>query len=823
MKKSIYVLLTFVLLFTGYNQNYAKNKIDKKKAILTGTIINKNTKEPVAYATVTIKGTQLGVTSNYKGQYKLTCPMGTFTVVASSLGYKGQERKITIKSEETYKISFEIESDVFNVNEVVVTGDRESHKRKESPTIVNVISPKLMGVTQSVTLSEGLNFSTGLRMETDCQNCGSSQVRMNGMEGQYSQILINSRPIFSGLAGVYGLELIPSSMLEKVEVVRGGGSAIYGSNAIAGTINLILKDPLTNSYELGINSGLVGVGIKGSGNVATDNSINFNASVVTDDHKSGLSVFGFQRNSDHFDVDGDKFSELTDIDNTTVGARMFNRFGDRAKLTFNYFHISETRRGGNDFDKPEHEAGIAESLKHKINTAALVFDKFYREADKLSIYASGQHVKRNAYYGAERDLSAYGHTKNFSYNVGASYNAKFNGVSSLVAGIENTGSTLKDIKEGYPKSFINNKGEIETIHTDNITVADQKSITTGLFTQYTLKLNKFTATLGARLDYYDITDDAKKTDDKNTDQDGLVFVPRVSLLYDATPELQLRGSFSQGYRAPQIFDEDLHIEIAGAKQIRTVNADDLKKETSNSFMLSADFNKQIGKTSLGVLVEGFYTKLNDAFVSSPEIDEATNVMVFTRENAEDGATIAGVNTEIKISPIRQLTFISGLTIQQSKYSKTQDYDNMGFISEKKFLRTPDVYGFATIDWDFAPNFELALSANFTGKMLTPYEGENFTVEEEALKNKIEAKAASMGEDAEFIMIRETPSFVDMGAKISYNVPLRNMDLKIFTGIKNIFQSYQDDFDTGEARDAGYIYGPRNPRTIYFGIKIGNLL
>jgi len=132
---------------------------------------------------------------------------------------------------------------VLGIEEVVVTGDRNKTNRTESSTIVSILTPKLFATIQSVTLSEGLNFCPGLRMENNCQNCGFSQVRMNGMEGPYSQILINGRPIFSGLAGVYGLELIPSSMIERVEVVRGGGSALYGSNAIAGTINLIFKRP----------------------------------------------------------------------------------------------------------------------------------------------------------------------------------------------------------------------------------------------------------------------------------------------------------------------------------------------------------------------------------------------------------------------------------------------------------------------------------------------------------------------------------------------------------------------------------------------------
>lgn len=90
-----------------------------------------------------------------------------------------------------------------------------TQKRTEAPIIVNTLSPKLFATTQSLTLSEGLNFSPGLRLENNCQNCGFTQVRMNGMEGPYSQILINSRPIFSGLAGVYGLELIPTNMIEK--------------------------------------------------------------------------------------------------------------------------------------------------------------------------------------------------------------------------------------------------------------------------------------------------------------------------------------------------------------------------------------------------------------------------------------------------------------------------------------------------------------------------------------------------------------------------------------------------------------------------------
>jgi outer membrane receptor for ferrienterochelin and colicins len=127
---------------------------------------------------------------------------------------------------------------------VVVSGTRYEQDRVNNPVVVNVLDDKLLNATQSIAISEGLNFQPGVRVETNCQNCGFTQVRLNGLEGAYSQILINSRPIFSALNSVYGLDQIPANIVEQVEVVRSGGSALYGSNAIGGTINIITKEPV---------------------------------------------------------------------------------------------------------------------------------------------------------------------------------------------------------------------------------------------------------------------------------------------------------------------------------------------------------------------------------------------------------------------------------------------------------------------------------------------------------------------------------------------------------------------------------------------------
>ncbi|RAZ95535.1 TonB-dependent receptor, partial [Klebsiella oxytoca] len=113
-------------------------------------------------------------------------------------------------------------------------------------------------------------------VENDCQNCGFTQVRINGLDGHYSQILMNSRPVFSALTGVYGLEQIPANMIDRVEVMRGGGSALFGSSAVGGTINIITKDPMVNSAQIAHT--ITSIGPSGS----FDNNTTLNASVVTD-------------------------------------------------------------------------------------------------------------------------------------------------------------------------------------------------------------------------------------------------------------------------------------------------------------------------------------------------------------------------------------------------------------------------------------------------------------------------------------------------------------------------------------------------------------
>ncbi len=786
MKKFIWVLF-IAMLFTSPIQSQKRTD-----ANIVGHVISNN--EHVPFATIFIKGTTYGASTDETGHYMLVnLPVGTHLIKAQAIGFKPVEKEITIKSGETKEVNFILEEDILNLEEIVITADRSEMKRTESVTIVNTLSPRLLSSVQSVALIEGLTFSPGLRIENNCQNCGFSQVRMNGMEGPYSQILINSRPIFSGLAGVYGLELIPTNMIERIEVIRGGGSALYGSNAIAGVINIILKESISNSYEAGYSTSLTGVGINGAGNMAPDNSINLNTSLISSDNKTGISLYGFSRDRKMFDANNDAYSEIAPMSNLTVGTRFFHRFGLRSKIAIDFFNIKEQRNGGNRQEYPLHERDVAEAVKHDIKTGAVTYEQYFRDYDLLTVFASTQHLIRDSYYGANRSLKDYGRSEDLTYNTGIQYKV-FLGNSSLIAGIENTGGFLTDEKLGYPdynNVTIVNDTIINVSHSDNILISDQSSVTTGAFLQYDLKINRFKLGLGGRLDHYSIIDNAKNTEAKK----GNVFSPRISLMYELFPSLQTRLSYSQGYRAPQIFDEDLHIETSGSRQVINVNDPDLKHETSHSIMTSLDFNKQIGNVSTGLLIEGFYTRLNDPFVNEIGVPDEEGKVLYTRMNAEDGAVVKGVNIEFKIKPLKEFSFTSGFTLQSSKYDIEQEFDT------RDFFRTPSDYGYFNLDWDFIKNICLSVTGTYTGKMLVPYFG--------PLTNP------DIGE------LRKSDPFFDLGSKIHYNIKLNGLTLQVFSGIKNIFNSFQSDFDSGIERDPAYMYGPVSPRTIYFGIKIGN--
>ena len=347
-------------------ENPLRENTDKRTdANIYGHVIDKKTGEHMPFVTIQLKGTTIATTTDKTGHYFLkNLPEGTHTIVVKFLGYQTVEKTVTVKHDATQEQNFSLEADDVSLDEVVVSANRNETARRLAPNLVNVIGPKLLDVTQSVCLAQGLNFQPGVRTEDNCQNCGFTQVRINGLDGHYSQILVNSRSVFSSLNGVYGLEQIPANMIDRVEVVRGGGSALFGASAIGGTINIITKEPIRNSATFGHTFMSIG------GSNTFDNVSTGNVSLVTDDNKAGVYAYGQTRNRQGYDHDGDGYTELPALKNQTFGLSSYFRMSPYTKLSLQYHGIHEFRRGGNMLNLTPHLANITEQVEHDIQGGA---------------------------------------------------------------------------------------------------------------------------------------------------------------------------------------------------------------------------------------------------------------------------------------------------------------------------------------------------------------------------------------------------------------------------------------------------------------------
>ena len=745
-----------------------EEKMNASDANVFGHVLDKETGEHLPFITVILKGTTIGTTTDNSGHYFLkNLPEGKFTLEFKYLGYKTVTRDVKLEKGKTQEVNVEMEEDRIALDGVVVSANRSETSRRLAPTLVNVIDSKVFNTTSAVNLAQGLNFQPGVRVETNCQNCGFQQVRINGLDGPYTQILIDSRPIFSALSGVYGLEQIPANMIDRVEVMRGGGSALFGSSAIAGTINIITKEPLRNSGELTHTLSSIG------GSSSFDNNTTLNASLVTENGKAGMYIFGQNRHRSGYDYDNDGYTELPKLKNQTVGFRSYLKTSTYSKLTFEYHHMNEYRRGGNMLDRPPHEADIAEQLEHSIDGGGLKFDLFSTDyKHRLSVFTSAQNTDRDSYYGTGQDPNAYGKTTDLTFMTGTQYSYSFDQFlfmpSDLTAGLEYNYDHLKDEMIGYNR-YTNQKVHIES-----------------LFLQNEWKNKRWSFLVGARMDKHNMID-------------NVVFSPRANVRFNPTEDINIRASYSSGFRAPQAFDEDMHISAVGGEIAMIRRAKDLKEEKSQSLSTSVDFYHRFKNgIQVNFLVEGFYTSLNDVFVLEDIGKDEQGNIIKERRNGS-GAKVMGLTLEGKSILSSWLSLQAGATLQRSRYNEPEKWsENENVPTEKKMFRTPNTYGYFTATLTPLKHFTTSLSGTYTGSMLVQHLAGYIPMD----------KAVN------------TPDFFDMNIKLAYDFHIyKDITLEVNAGVQNIFEAYQSDFDQGPNRDSAYIYGPATPRSYFAGIKI----
>ena len=770
-----------------------------QQQLVSGVV--RDTEGPLPSASVELLGASqrfFGL-SDASGSFSIgPVPNGRYTLEIQASGKKLLQKQLELQGTSYGFFSLKLEEDPLQLQQVVVTATRSEVRRYDAPVMVQQISTKLLDGTQSVSLSEGLRFAPGLRVENNCSNCGFTQLRINGLDGAYSQILINSRPIFSSLASVYGLEMIPKNMIERIEVVKGGGSVLYGGNAVAGTVNIITREPVQNSSGIGWEHQLIN-------GTASDHLLNAHASAVSKDQNRGITLYGVNRRRAALDLNEDGFSELARLRQNTWGLDAFWTPNTQTRIRMDLHHLNEFRRGGSQLNRKPHEASLAEQLEHSITGGGLSVEwTAPDQKQRVSAYTSAQFVERDSYYGSggrirlsgdsltdadRRALNAYGASQGQTWVSGLQWAIDLHARWELIAGSEYLFDRVNDQMPGYERTIL------------------QRTHTFGQYTQLQFDPNDdWTLSFGGRWDHLRIENEQRLEGfEQNQEKRLNPFVPRASALYRFSENWRGRVSYAEGYRAPQVFNEDLHLELVGGAALFTWLGEGLRSERSRSVTASLNYTSSGSKNSSNAVIEYFHTDLQDPFIWSAQQELSSGIAWITKRNGGP-AFVEGVNAEFQKALGQEWILQLGLTWQQARYHQEeliwQDDRPGGVLPDARtteLLRTPDFYGFWNLNWEVNDHWSHDLSGTIAGPMHVPH---------------------VIDPQTEQTVIKDSPSFAVVNWKSSYRMQIdKGWRLTAALGIKNLLDAYQSDLDRGAEKDAGYIYGPLLPQTFTFSLQI----
>lgn len=719
-----------------------------------GAVVVDSEKQPVHGAVVHLLEADRKATSDKKGRVcveKLEPGKHPLLVIAD--GFSVLDAVMHKEAETPLLVSFQL-TPAFG-EEMVVTGTRTAKRLVDSPVHVQLISRESIDASAARTLADVVELTPGVRIESNCQNCNFSQVRMLGLEGPYSQILVDGQPTVSSLAMVYGIEQFPARMLENVEVVKGGGAAMYGAGAVGGVINLIPHAPFDTHATLEARASETG-GEPGS-----------SLSVVVDwspgDRRTGFSVLGQLDSVEPSDRDGDGFTEVASRDLSTIASRGEHYvLDDQARLHAELTWTESSRRGGDlvRFDLRPDETELTEEIDTRrsgfgfgwLHTVSSRFD--YRLA------ASYADTDRESYYGGGFDPNAYGSTDNPLWVVDTQANL-YRKRGTLTGGAQYSRDEIDDQQPGYHRV-------LQETHTN-----------LGLYLQDDWKLgDRLTLVVGLRAD-------------DHSSLPAPVVSPRLALMASPRDDLTIRLSFAEGFRAPVTFDEDLHIELAGGAARVTRQAEGLVEESSRAWLVSLEWRPTFRrKGSASFELAAFRTDLEDLFDTVENDDPTTAQREFLRVNAE-GAVVEGVEATASIRWGARLSGQIGFVVQRSAFEVPEpDFGSLDFF------RTPGDYGTLSLQARLPAGLDLFLGARYTGSMIAPH------------------YAGFITEDR----LERTPSFLELDLNLSRSFTLGGRELTVTLGAKNLTDAYQQDLDRAAHRDSNYVYGPRLPRSYLLGLR-----
>ncbi len=621
-------------------------------------------KKNAEFVNIYVRGTSIGTTSKKDGSFELeNVPVGKQIIVASFIGFEKQKKVLDVKENEVYNLNFVLKEETNIMNDVVVTGTMKELSKLNSPVPVEVYSARYFENNKAPSVFEALQNVNGVRPQLNCSVCNTGDIHINGLEGPYTMVLIDGMPIVSGLSTVYGLTGIPASLIERVEIVKGPASTLYGSEAVGGLINVITKKP--------INAPLF------AADVFTTSWGEVNVDVATK-YKMGkkvnalLGVNYFNYNNP-IDVNDDGFTDITLQDRISV----FNKFSfDRkSKKEFNVGmrYVYEDRWGGEMNWTPEFRGG----------------DSVYGE----SIYTSRWELFGNYQLPTKEDLnfqfSANSHLQNSVYGETV-YNADQRiGFGQLTWNKKLFTSHDFLVGAAYRYTYYDDNTPA-TLSADSLNNQPQNIHLPGVFLQDQITINEFnTLLLGVRADYNSIH--------------GNIFSPRINYKWNTKDnKTVVRLSLGNGFRVANVFTED-HAALTGAREV--VFEEELNPETSRNVNLNV-VKRIYSKNENSVSLDGsvFYTQFDNRIV--PDYETNPNQIIYS--NLDGSAVSQGVSLNVDATLQNGLKIMGGATLMD--VTVTEDGE------ERRQLLTEKFTAVWNTEYTILP---LKLRLNYTGNVYSP--------------------------------------------------------------------------------------------------------
>lgn len=664
---------------------------------------------------------------------------------------------------------------------IVVTGTRTPRTLREAPVRTDVIGPAVLERTAPRNLADAIDFLPAARSESNCQNCNTTEIQLLGLPGAYNQILLDGLPLVTGVAAVYGVEQIPAVLVDRIEVVKGGASVLYGPGAVAGVVNVIPMRPDRDTIRAAIDTQRI-----------DGRQTAFGSLLGARTFEGGfVNLFAQAEYSPAIDLNDDGYSELARRRLVTAGARGEWRPGENTTVALDYQFTSERRRGGNLLDRPAYLTNITEQIGSDVHRGSInVTQALGAETRLIGTYALSR-LDRHSFYGGlgevETDPAApdfdadaladaaaisrnqYGRTTD-TFHYGEVRLETLAGAHALLGGVQVRSESVVDRGEDVDGNTL-------------ATIVDDRFSTFGGFVQDEWTLNEgLRLVLGGRID-------------KSSELADVIFSPRIGLWASPFPSLVLRANYSTGYRAPEVFSEDIHIDVLGAAPIRVVNAPGLVAERADSFAVGFDWRPTWGDGRFTLDGQGYLTKLRDTFFLV-EIREAGNGALYrTRSNA-GGSRVAGAEMNVTYRFSQALNASIGGAYIDARYDDAQTVfdDGRTVLTTRRYLKSPRLTGVGQLAWRATPSFDAFLAARYTGTM-------------DVLNNRV-------GE------IRRSPDYLVLDLTGTRHVPIGDdeREVDVTFGIKNLTDARQRDLEVGAGRDSDYVYGPRLPRTLFVRIN-----